>query len=327
MQTTDGLRMGKSRVGVVIVATLLAGGFATLKTPREALKPVSRVTAQANAASVQRAALDRNDSGSSGESAYTSGDGSLPISFELNMGQADPRVKFTARGKGYNVSLTEDGVILGLPGPNEKRKRDSLNPQSSGKSRNATAAGDAVAIHLKLLRSSKSAEMTGATKLPGVSNYYFGNNPRQWRTNVPTYGQVRCKDVYPGIDLLYYGNQGRLEHDFVVSPGADPERIAFRLQGAEGTHITPSGDLALVTSAGELSLLVPTVYQIVDNSRKKIEAHYEVASDSEIHFRVGSYDRTQPLVIDPVLQYSTLLGGSSLDGGIYVHGGPLGQGT
>jgi uncharacterized repeat protein (TIGR01451 family) len=321
--------MGKLVVGIAIAATLLAVGFATLKARREPFKPDNRVAAGLTTASAQPASLERNDSGSLRRSSFSSSHGRLPISFELNMGQADPQVKFTARGKGYSVLLTEDGAILGLQGARETSKPDNFKATSSGKSSNMRIAGYAIAVHLKLLRSNRKAGMTGTRKLPGVSNYYLGNDPRRWRTNVPTYEQVRCNDVYPGIDLLYYGNQGRLEHDFVVSPGADPERIAFELQGGEKARITPSGDLALVTSEGELSLLVPTVYQAAGARRTTIEAHYEVANDNAIHFRVGSYDHNQPLVIDPVLQYSTLLGGSSLDGGIYLHGGdnpPLGQG-
>ena len=141
-----------------------------------------------------------------------------------------------------------------------------------------------------------------------MSNYYIGNDPQQWRTNVPTYAEVRYRSVYPGIDLKYYGNEGSLEHDFVVTPGADPNAIAMQVGGAGRVSLTASGDLSVNTEAGDVSLLNPTVYQTIAGERKAVAARYVLASNNEVRFEIGDYDHTESLIIDPVLKYSTLLG-------------------
>ena len=166
---------------------------------------------------------------------------------------------------------------------------------------------------MKLVGSNENAAVAGVEKLAGVSNYYIGNDPSKWRTGVPTYSKVRFADVYPGVDLLYYGNQGRLEHDFIVAPGADPAAIAMQVEGELQAELGAGGDLNMQTEAGEVSLLKPTVYQIIGDQQKRIEARYILAKQHEVRFFIGEYDRAQSLIIDPVLQYSTLLSGSSLD--------------
>ena len=245
--------------------------------------------------------------------------GKLPISFVLNSGQTDMRVKFTAQGKGYRAFLTGDGAVISLhSGPLDPIMKTRNSPPGAAARTPTLAAGKAAALHIRLLGANPETEVAGAEKLQGVSNYYIGNDPKKWRTNVPMYAQVRYRSVYPGIDLLYYGNEGWLEHDFVVAPGAEPNAIAMEIEGAGGVELTAAGDLRLKTDVGDVSLLNPTVYQVINHEKRKIEARYVVAVNKEVRFHIGEYDRTQPLIIDPVLRYSTLLGGSNFDYGMAI---------
>ena len=151
----------------------------------------------------------------------------------------------------------------------------------------------------------EAAAVTGVEKLPGVSHYLSGRDPAKWRTNVPHYAKVRYEGVYPGIDLLYYGNQRQLEYDFVVSPGADPGRIRLRFEGAESLRLEPGGDLVFRLKDGEVRQSRPVVYQEESGRRRPVEgAAFEVRG-REVAFRIPEYDRTTPLVIDPVIGYST----------------------
>jgi hypothetical protein len=147
--------------------------------------------------------------------------------------------------------------------------------------------------------------------LPSKSNYFIGNEPAKWRTNVPMYAKVQYQDVYPGVDLVYYGNQGQLEYDFVVASGADPSRIRFSIHGAKKLETDAYGDLILDLAETEVRLLKPTVYQHVAGGRKEIAGRYVLRGRRVVGFEVSGYDRNEPLIIDPVLSYSTYLGGSS----------------
>src|SRR5208337_2302373 len=207
-------------------------------------------------------------------------------------------------------------------------------------------------LRMKLVGASAKATVTGAEELPGKSNYFIGNDPKKWRTNVPSYAQVRYEGVYPGVDLVYYGNQGgQLEYDFVVAPGADPAAIRLALSGglevgsgqpAVGSgrqnraqrqskiqnlksKIDPSGDLVIKTDDGEIRFQKPVVYQppvkngqrtTDDGQRTPVDGHYVLHASNRVGFKVGSYDRTRPLFIDPVLSYSTYLG----SGGTFGYG-------
>jgi hypothetical protein len=244
--------------------------------------------------------------------------GKLPLRFEANRGQTDPSVKFVSRGPGYTAFLTSDGMVLSLRA-------------------NHTATGDA-AIHpakkatleLRLLGASKNPHVAGEGPQPGRVNYFLGNDPAKWRRNIPTYDQVRYKNIYPGIDLLYYGNHRQLEYDFAIAPGAEPERIQFEISGASDVHIDADGSLILTTGIGELQFQTPTVYQESKGQRLRVEGGYVVRDPTHVGFQVAKYDRNSALLIDPVLVYSTYLGGSSDDqlsgiavdtaGSIYVAG-------
>src|SRR5207245_1461810 len=155
--------------------------------------------------------------------------------------------------------------------------------------------------------------VVGAEELPGKANYFIGSDPANWRTDVPTYAKVRYKNVYPGIDLIYYGNQRQLEYDFVVSPGADPTRIRLGFQGADKLEVDAKGDLVLHTATGVSRHRKPVIYQEVDGARRGIAGGYVLEGARRVGFRVAAYDARRPLVIDPALFYSTYLGGGGAD--------------
>jgi hypothetical protein len=153
----------------------------------------------------------------------------------------------------------------------------------------------------------------GLDELPGKSNYFIGDNPGEWRTDVPTYAKVRYKNIYSGIDLIYYGNQGQLEYDFVVAPGADPTWVRLGLDGTTGIHLDEHGNLVMETAVGRVRHDKPLVYQEIDGVRREIPAAYVVKDAQEFGFEVGQYELDRPLVIDPTLVYSTYLGGAGRD--------------
>jgi hypothetical protein len=179
-------------------------------------------------------------------------------------------------------------------------------------------------------------------QLPGIVNYFIGNDPAKWRRTIPTYAKVQYQDAYPGIALAYYGNQGRIEYDFILAPGADPNQIKLAFEGASEITVAESGDLLLTTALGDVRMQKPVVYQLESDGHKTLVAgHYVVASPSvslqasrttryAVGFQLASYDHAKPVVIDPVLLYSTYLGGSGSElslgiavdaaGSVYVTG-------
>ena len=246
--------------------------------------------------------------------------GVLPLSFEANRGQADPQVKFVSRGSAYTLFLTRGAeAVLVLRKPTAKR--DPLQPaalESMPATLNPDAAGPPAIVRMKLVGGNTSPRVEALDELPGKANYFIGNDPRKWHTNVPTYAKLRYREVYPGVDLLYYGNQQQLEHDFIVAPGADPRSITLNLAGAEKLSVDPQGTLVLGVKDGELRLDKPHIYQEVNGARREIAGGY-VLKNARVGFQVASYDASRPLVIDPILFYSTYLGGASgdmADGGV-----------
>jgi hypothetical protein len=170
-------------------------------------------------------------------------------------------------------------------------------------------------VDLKLVGANQTAKITPLGMLRGRTSYFLGNNPRNWHTNIPNYTRVRYHQIYPGIDLDYYGRQGQLESDFIVSAGADPGAIGFVLRGAESVSLNATGDLVLKVSGGEVSLRRPRAFQGSGNNQKDVAVHYVLRAGNRVGFGFGPYDRHQELVIDPVLTYSTYLGGSGGDVG------------
>lgn len=180
---------------------------------------------------------------------------------------------------------------------------------------------------MKLEGANPTPAVEGKEQLPGIVNYFIGNDPAKWRTNIPTYAKVQYQDAYPGIDLAYYGNQGKLEYDFIVAPGADPNQIRLAFEGASVMHLADSGDLLLATALGDVRVQKPVVYQLDPDGHRKLvagnyvlETHARPRSASRsvsavVRIHLAAYDRSKPMVIDPVLLYSTYLGGSGSDRG------------
>src|SRR5437870_3644449 len=244
--------------------------------------------------------------------------GKLPLSFEANQGQTDPQVKFLARGRGYTLFLSPDEAVFVL----RKAKAEAQGENSSPLMRNtsrlmAERVGDyeQTILRMKLAGANPAPEVVGVGELPGKSNYFVGNDPKKWRANLPTYAKVEYRRIYPGVNLVYYGNQRQLEHDFVVSPGADPKAITLAFEGMDGVAIDALGDLVLRAAGSEVRLRQPVVYQEQNGQRAVIPTRYVLKAERQVSFEVAAYDATKQLIIDPVLAYSTYLGGSNSDGG------------
>lgn len=239
--------------------------------------------------------------------------GKLPLSFEVNQGQSDARVKFLARGSGYTVFLADDesATFRLVDATARSRQRENILPSKSSSAR--PRATDAV-VRLSLAGSYPHAPVEGLDLQPGYSNYFIGNNPARWRRNVPHYARVKYRGVYPGIDLVYYGHQGQLESDYVVAPGANPGQIVLRVEGAESVKLDPQSGAILSAKSGDIRLHPPIAYQEVNGKWQEVAANYVQRGRDQIGVQVGPYDLSQPLVIDPVLVYSTYLGGSSANG-------------
>jgi uncharacterized protein (TIGR03437 family) len=230
------------------------------------------------------------------------GRGRLPVAFEPNRGQEPGGTDYVARGLGYRVALTAGHAEL--------------------------AAGQA---HLTAVLAGSRAQAKGEPeeRLPGIANYYPGWDPASGITGIPTYARVRYRSVYPGIDLVYYGKEGRLEFDFVVAPGSDPRAIRMRYEGARGLRVDSAGDLVLETAGGSLRQHRPVVYQEIGGQRREVAGRYRLRGKT-VGFEVAKYDRGHALIIDPALTWATFFGGSSTDttdavavdssGNIYITG-------
>jgi photosystem II stability/assembly factor-like uncharacterized protein len=234
--------------------------------------------------------------------------GNLPLSFEINKGQIDESVKFLSHGPGYDLFLTATEAVLRVQKP---------PAQQSDKSKK-TAAADATVregtvLRLRMLGANATPLVEGQEELPGKIHYFTGNDPAKWRRNIPTYRKAYFNDVYPGIDVVYYGNQRELEYDFVVAAGANPKLIRFTVEGADQIRLDKTGRLLLNLKHGEVSLNKPVIYQLNENGgRDEVRGAY-VIKGNEVRFKLERFDSSKQLIIDPVLSYSTLLGSGSND--------------
>ena len=238
--------------------------------------------------------------------------GKLPLSFEANQGQVDNQVNFLARGSGYSVFLTPTEAVLTLQAT--RTQPSTLNHQP-GAEPETVAKTDTSVLRLQLVNSNPTAQVKGLEQLSSKSNYLTGNNPNQWHTDISHYAKVQYQGVYPGIDLVYYGNQRQLEYDFIVAPGANPKNIKFQIIGAKRLEIDKQGNLLLHTQSGVIRQHRPVIYQEINGKRQEIAGSYVLLGQQELGFTVAAYDPSLPLVIDPVVSYSTYLGGTSEDRG------------
>ncbi len=228
---------------------------------------------------------------------------SQPVSFEPNVGQLHGQVRFFSRSARHTLFLTEQEAVVSLAVP-----------------------GAPPVLRMRLAGSRRRASIEGLDPLPATTSYILGSHSEQWRAGVPRFARVRYAGVYPGIDLLFYGNGLQLEYDFVVSPGADPARIRLRFTGSEPLRLDTEGNLRLRVGGVPLSLSRPLVYQKAqDGSRIPVPGSYRLLSAHEVGFSVASWNHSLPLVIDPVLAYSTFLGGGGVDVATAVAVDPAGN--
>ncbi len=220
--------------------------------------------------------------------------GKLPLAFEPNRGQTDKSVEYLSRGDGYSLYLSGGAATLALNG------KDKETPSRSW-------------LKLNLVSANVAPSAEALDQLEGKANYLIGNDRSQWQTDVPTYRQVKYREVWPGVDMVWYGNQRTLEYDFIVQPGADSNQIELRFEGAKSLRLDDAGNLVLQTSAGELIQHAPVIYQEGAQGREMVTGQYVLNEKREVSFALGAYDASRPLVIDPQLLYATYAGGSLLD--------------
>jgi uncharacterized repeat protein (TIGR01451 family) len=225
----------------------------------------------------------------------------LPLIFESNRGQASGEVRFVARGRGYSLYLTSAKAVL------------YLNPSSqAGDNRSEHKPAPRPArVEMTLVGANRKQTLVGFDELPGRVNYLLGNDPKSWHTNIPAFEKVRYQNAYPGIDLIYRGNQRQLEFDFALAAGADPNRIRISFEGIDDMHTDDEGNLVLSTQGGLVQLQRPLIYQKINGMKQPVSGGYLLSTnDGEVALQVGPYDTSKPLVIDPALVYSTYLGGN-----------------
>ena len=231
--------------------------------------------------------------------------GRIPLTFESNQGQANAETKFLSRGRGYSISFEEHEAVLAL----SKHKSPNKVPHESGSRGLSEPKPSSHLIRLHLVGADETPQLSGEEKLSGTVNYFRGKSPSQWHTAIPTFAKVKYSGVYPGIDLLYYGNQEHLEFDFKVAAGADTKLIQLRFPGANKLQLDSEGNLTIFATNGKVTFRKPAIYQTGPKGEKQfIKGEFLFLSSNTIGFRLGTYDKARSLVIDPILSYSTYLG-------------------
>jgi hypothetical protein len=235
--------------------------------------------------------------------------GKLPLQFEANQGQTDRQVKFISRGDGYTLYLTSGDAVLVF------REGAAESAQQGGSASHTVHGHKSGVVRLKLLGGNPAPQIKGTEELPGKINYLIGNDPSAWRGGIPTFAKVQYEGVYRGVDMVYHGNQRQLEYDFALEPGVSPGVIDFEIEGPKRIEIASNGDLLLGGAAGQVRLLKPRAYQLVQGSTRseEIPSRYILHAGHRVGFALGNYDKSRPLIIDPVLSYSTYLGGVNGD--------------
>ncbi len=309
-------------VAVVVVAalTVVASGAAGSPRHRNSTRPAVSSSQPLSTAPTATAATRAR-----AQARYAA----LPLAFEANEGQTDPQVKYMARGNGYKLFLTSSKAILSLPGRkgysqvrdammNKRRGAAGVKAMMKKQSSKGRKASPVASLQMNFLGANPHSKLAAEDLQSGTVNYFLGNDPSKWHSNVPLYGQVSYRKIYPGIDLAFHGASQQLEFDYVVSPGADTAAIALGFQGAESVQTDAAGNLVLATSSGPVHVNKPIAYQSKNGAREYVDASFVLNAKNQVSFALGSYDHNRELVIDPTVTYSTYFGGTSADYGISV---------
>lgn len=220
----------------------------------------------------------------------------IPLHFESNQGQVDDQVRFLSRGNGYNIYFTSKEVVMDL---------------HTAQTSNASSTHHSSILRLQFVGGNDKPVIVGQEPLLSKSHYFIGNDPKLWHTNIDNFAKINYKNLYPRIDAIFYGNQRQLEYDIKIAPGAHPETVRFHIDGAKKIHLDAKGNLILKTFDNQwVTMHKPVVYQYNQGSKHFVTGNFALFSDNQIGFSVGAYDKTQPLIIDPTLIYSTYLGGT-----------------
>ncbi len=299
------LKITVSALAVIACTLLLIAGVRSMRSSAHPLSAKTAAVAAPSYSSTTTSDAERRK--------VLDSYGQLPLSFVENQGQTAQEVRYTSHGGQYDLFLTQSEAVVAL----RHTKHYDLSPRHRAMSlkqiradhRAAKAAATTTtALHMQFENANPTPQISAADKLSGKVNYYIGNDPSKWHVGVPTYTRVKYSQVYPGVDLVFYGNQRKLEYDFVVAPGADPSAIRMNLAGARRLHLSKSGDLIVDVADGSVELQKPVLYQTISGHRQPVDGKYSMKG-SHVAFAVGSYDRREPLIIDPVLLYGTYLGG------------------
>ena len=234
--------------------------------------------------------------------------GNRPLSLESNVGQYDGAAQFVSRGPAYYLSISPTEVLVTLRKVQKTASDETTLPRQINS--HATSI-QYRSLRVELLAANPLAPLSGIGDVSGIANYFIGNDASKWRTGVPAFDRVRVTDVYPGINLVHYGNQNHLEYDFEIAPGANPDAIAMRFTGADKIALDSTGELVLTLGGEEIRQPKPVIYQTINGQRKTIAGNYVLTNANTVKFALGDYDRSLPLVIDPVVSYAVLEGGTS----------------
>ncbi len=252
---------------------------------------------------------DGNGAGAAAKQKLSASAIQLPLFFEANSGQAaDPNVRFLTRSSGYTMLLKPtETVLVGQ----EIHKRNGLNEKLDTLDLKSSLA--AAEIRMELLGANRAPKMSGREELAGKANYLIGNNPSAWHTGIALFEQVKTEQVYPGVDLLFHGDQRQMEYDFVVAPGADAREVEFKILGAKKIEIDANGDLVLHAAGNDFRMRKPVIYQAEGSVRREVAGGFVLSAKNHVRFEIGPYDHAEQLVIDPVIFFSSFLGGGGLD--------------
>ncbi len=284
------IRKRKWLVGVTAM-TIIAGITAT------AVLDFSKQRSLKNAKTVTPAHVTVNNK--LAQAALINNYAQLPLQFEQNRGQTNDEVEYVSRGSGYTLFLTPTETVLTLQ-------------RSSGKQ------NEQAVVRTSFVNANVPVVFNGNNVLPGKVNYLIGRDESKWLTDIPTYTDVIAKEIYPGIDLRYHGDQRQLEYDFIVAPGVNTDDIQLQFSGVDLLRIGEEGQLVIETAQGTLQHKKPIVYQDISGERITVEGNYLLSENKIVSFKLGQYDPNHELIIDPILDYSTYLGGEADDRGLAI---------